>query len=158
MKNDFSGSLKTGKLCHIKNVTATFSITSDDKFDPNEISAVLNIPAERAWRKGKPWRTLPHTDKTVYRTFSQWAGCKQRQPIENSHEQCLNIVRQLRFKTAELLRIKQKYHAQFILQIVPKIQDSSPAVFFDQESIKFCYQTGVEIDVDIYIYAAHDDE
>lgn len=133
-----------------------FAISSDDEFDPNEISALLHIQPQRAWRKGEKWRTLPHTGETVYRTFSRWTGCEQYQPINNAHEQCLNIVRQLRPKTAELLLLKQKYHLNFWLQVVPKIHDTTPAVFFDREIIAFCHEIGSEIDVDIYVY--HNEE
>lgn len=136
----------TGVAAALQHIRATYGETN---FDCVAITAALGIQPRRAWHQGEP-SGLP--DGRPYR-LSSWSGCMQTEPTLDAGEQCLHIVRQLQGKIDTLNALRQQYDLQFTLQIVPTMNpdDSTPALYFDREIIDFCYRTGTEIDVDVYV-------
>ena len=85
--------------------------------------------------------------------FSSWACCKQTEPALDAEEQCRQIVRQLRERIPALQEIRKEFNVDYALVIVPHIyNEENPLLGFDSEIIEFCYRTGTEISVDMYIY------
>lgn len=117
-------------------------------FDPAYITKKLGIEPFRAWKLGD----LRRCGGSRY-GFSSWAACRQEEPALDVGEQCLNIVRELRDKIPILLELKQEYDLNFGITIVPSIYSGEgPALYFNHEIIEFCYLTGAEIGIDMYIY------
>lgn len=120
-----------------------------DGFDPAYITEKMGIRPFRSCKLGD----LRPRGGARY-GFSKWSACRQEEPADDVGEQCLKIVRELREKIPVLLELKQEYDLKFDIIIVPHIyREESPVMHFDKEVIEFCYLTGTEIDVDMYIYA-----
>lgn len=125
-----------------------------DGFDPVYITEKLGIKPFRAWKLGDP---RPRGG-TRY-GFSCWDACQQEEPALDVGEQCLKIVRKLRDKTPLLLELKKEFDLDFVISIVPNIYSGeAPVVYFNHEIIEFCYLTGTEIGVDMYIYEFQEED
>ena len=121
-------------------------------FQPDEITDMLGIQPFAAWASGTPRKN----GRSIY-TFSNWQACKQTEPAMDAEEQCRNIVRELRPRLSQLQDIKRKFNVDFTLMIVPQIyNEENPILGFDREIIEFCYLTGTEIAVDLYVYGRED--
>jgi len=124
-----------------------FVANENSIFDPDYISDKLAIQPFDIHRKGaaRKYGVGPYPS-------SGWSALKQTEPVFYVNEQCLKIVRELREKIPLLLEIKQEFDVFFCLEIVPySYNGQTPAITFDREVIEFCYLTGTEIDVDLYV-------
>jgi len=131
----------------IKNMIG-FVANPNSDFDPEYITNKLNIEPYETRKMGSPRRD----GKSTY-PFSEWTACRQDEPAYDAGEQCLNIVRTLKEKIPLLLEIKKEYNVDFVINIVPYIyNEESPAICFNKEIIEFCYLTGTEIGVDLYVF------
>lgn len=54
----------------------------------------------------------------------------------------------------ELIKIKNEFDAYLVLEVVPEIYpgESSPCLAPSRDVIEFLYETGTEIDIDLYVY------
>ena len=124
-------------------------------FDPDVITKMLGIEPFRKRKKGD--RRIGVRDENhpgARYGFSFWAACKQTEPAIDAEEQCVNIVRMLKEKIPLLLEIKKEYDVGFAIQIVPHIYNAEePLIGFNSEIIEFCYLTGTEIGIDMYVYS-----
>ncbi|WP_347486253.1 DUF4279 domain-containing protein [Vandammella animalimorsus] len=132
----------TDRLSHVA--------VENGNFDPAAITALLGIQPHRAWRQGdrnplgKPYRT------------SNWSACLQQEPVFDAGLQCQRIALQLHDKIHALNALRQQYAVQFWITVVPTMypEASTPALSLGREVIEFCYLTGTQIDVDMYVYEA----
>lgn len=125
-----------------------FVARDNSYFDPDDITSQLGIEPFEARKMG-----APRKNGNGYYPFSDWACCKQMEPALDAQEQCRQIVRQLRDRIPQLQEIKKEYAVDYSIIIVPHIyHEENPILGFDSEIIDFCYQTGAEISVDMYIY------
>lgn len=117
-------------------------------FSPGDITNMLGIQPFDTKTAGMPRKN----GRGTY-TFSDWAACKQTEPVMDAEKQCRKIVRELRPHLSKLQEIKKKFNVDFTLMIVPHIyNEENPILGFDREIIEFCYLTDTEIAVDMYIY------
>lgn len=125
-----------------------FVAAENSCFDPDYISEKLGIKPFETRKMGTP-RKNGHG----HYPFSEWACCRQTEPALDAEEQCRRIVRQLRPLIPQLQEIKKEYNVDYSIIIVPHIYiEENPILGFDSEIIEFCYRTGAEISVDMYIY------
>lgn len=122
-------------------------------FDPEYITKRLGIEPFRAWKAGDP-----RQQGSSRYGFSCWCACRQSEPALDVGKQCQNIVRELREKIPLLLELKREFELEFGISVVPSIYSGeSPTLYYDHEVIEFCYLTGTEIGVDIYVYEFQDE-
>ncbi len=125
-----------------------FVAAENSYFNPHHITEKLGIEPFEMRKMGTP-RKNGHG----HYPFSDWACCRQNEPALDAEEQCRNIVRQLRPFIPQLQEIKKEYNVNYSIIIVPHIYlEENPILGFDSEIIEFCYHTGTEISVDMYIY------
>ncbi len=126
-----------------------FNPEENSAFDPDEITKILGIKPFEVMRFG----AVKPNGKGTY-NFSSWYGCKQIEPETNRFEQCYHIVQELKPHISELKRIKKKYNVNFSIEIFPcsKDEESGNVIGFSHEIIEFCYLTGTEIVVDMFLY------
>lgn len=123
----------------------------DGIFDPEELTRLLGIKPYKSWKKG---------DLRINGTqfgFSSWTTGKSDVGRLDVQAQCLETIKLLKDKISTLRQIKQMYNVNFILKIAPQIYgEESPYIYFDEEIIDFCYQTGTTIGVDMCIFSEED--
>ena len=117
------------------------------------MTKLLGIEPFNKFKKGDLRKNITNDMPQEKYHFSRWCGEKSEIERHDTNLQCLDTIRRLQHKISELLEIKSRYDVEFFLKVVPHIYNSeSPIIYFDKEIIKFCYLTGTEIDVDIYVY------
>lgn len=118
-------------------------------FPPDEISKILNLTPTKQWAIGD----LRRDGKSRYDfALREYGRCDEYDvDVEN---QCLKTISDLRAKINDLKYIKKNYDVSFVLEIVPSIivEDTHPAIGFNQDLIEFCYLTETSIDIDLYVY------
>ena len=119
-------------------------------FDPDDITKMLGIKPFEQRKKGEP---MPNYLFGKPCTYSSWSAEKSEVDRLDIEKQCLDTIKNLKNKVPELLKIKSLYDVCFTIQIVPHIYDEEkPIMWFGKEIIEFCYLTGTEISVDMYVY------
>ena len=122
-----------------------FETNSD--FNPEYITKKLELEPYDSRKMGTPRKY----GRGKY-TFSDWSACKQTEPALDVEEQCMKIVNMLKDKVSLLLDIKKEFDVTFCINIVPHIvNEETPGIAFNKYIIEFCYLTGTEIGVDIYV-------
>lgn len=139
-----------------------FIAAENSDFEPDYITEKLGIRPYETRKKGTPRKSFPglvmKEDNLTY-PFSDWCACKQNEPALDALEQCLQIVRMLRDKIPLLQEIKQDLSVDFAIVVVPEIYiGETPLLGINREIIEFCYLTGTEIDIDMYVYANSNEE
>lgn len=124
-----------------------FVANPNSHFEPDYITGKLHITPYDSKKMGTP-RKNGHGKYP----FSDWAACKQIEPTIDAEEQCLRIVRILKDKIPALLAIKEEFDVTFSIVVVPHIyNEETPILGFNMEIIEFCYLTGTEIGIDLYV-------
>jgi hypothetical protein len=131
-----------------KNRTNTYTYFAiKGNFNPDVISGMLDIIPEKKWNIGDKRRSGSEYD------FSMWCSKSCDKDTLCIDEQCIEVIETLKDKVDILNEIRKKYDVKMILSIVPSIYNCvSPSISFDREIIEFCYLTGTEIDIDMYVY------
>lgn len=126
-----------------------FVAAPSSNFDPDTITARLGIQPFDTSKLG-----MPRKNGDGYVPFSSWAACKQTEPMLDAETQCLKIVRQLSPKIDELRAMQKEYNVDYSIIIVPElvVDAKQPGIVFNREIIEFCYLTGTEIGLDLYVY------
>ncbi len=125
-----------------------FKTNKNSEFNPDEITKLLNIT---------PYHTTTmnasRPNGVGNYPFSTWSGCKKEEPILDAEKQVEMIVEELRDKIPTLLQIKKRYDVRFFITIVPSIyNEEAPVIGFNKDIIDFCYKTGAEIGVHLYVF------
>lgn len=125
-----------------------FIANPNSDFEPAYITSKVGLQPFRIKKMG----TARKNGHGIY-PFSGWSACKQTEPAIDAEEQCLRIVRSLRDKIPALLAIKEEFDVSFSIIIVPSVyNEESPVLGFNKEIIEFCYLTGTEIGIDLYVF------
>ena len=116
-------------------------------FDPDDISAILNLTPEKSWKIGDLRRNGTKYD------FALWdiGRCTEYDvEVKNQMRKTIDILKD---KIPLLNRIRQEYDVAFFLVIVPTIDadDISPCLAPSLDIIDFCHATRTEIDIDLYV-------
>ena len=123
-------------------------------FDPDDITKLLRIEPFKKWKKGDRRKQVQdETSSTANYGFSIWCAEKSEIDRLDVEKQCLETIKTLKQKIPELMQIKSLYDVNFYICVVPHIfNEEQPFMSFGKEVIEFCYLTGTEIDVDMYVY------
>ena len=118
------------------------------EFNPDEISALLQITPEKSWKIGDLRR-----DGTAY-DFALWeAGtCDEYDvEVENQMQKTISVLRD---KIHLLKQIQTQYGVRFYLSVVPSIYvgESNPCLAPSLAVMDFCHETRTEMDIDLYVY------
>lgn len=117
-------------------------------FDPSEITTLLKLQPQKCWSIGQKRKN--GIDEY---NFALWEYGRQDNYDVDVYKQCLDTIAELKDKIPILQQIRTTYDAQYTLEIVPTIaiNDTTPAIYFEREIIKFCYLTNTIIDIDMYV-------
>jgi len=127
-----------------------FRITGN--FDPDEISAILQLTPERQWKIGDHRRNGTQYD------FACWEIGRCTEYEVETEIQMRKTIAPLVNKVEELKKIHSTYDVTFCLEIVPSLSvgDRAPCLAPPLDVIDFCHETRTEIDIDLYLLG--DDE
>ena len=138
--------MKTRNSCY-----TYFKIVGE--FDPQELSNILGLNAEKSWRSGDT-----RIDGSKYE-FALWEiGRCDDYDVEVAN-QMRKTIAPLRDKVDLLNKIRQENNVSFYLEIVPTIyaEDSTPCLAPTLDVIDFCHSTRTELDIDLYIIDSSDE-
>ena len=116
-------------------------------FDPDDISAILNLTPEKSWKIGDLRRNGTKYD------FALWdiGRCTEYDvEVKNQMRKTIDI---LKGKIPLLNHIRQEYEVSFFLVVVPPVyaDETSPCLAPSRDIIDFCHATRTEIDIDLYV-------
>lgn len=128
-----------------------FKIVGD--FNPDEVSTLLNIKAEKSWKKGDKRK-----NGTTY-DFSLWSAGKCDEYDVEVANQMRKTISILLDKIEILNEIREENEVSFWLEIVPTIyvQDTNPVLAPTLDIIDFCHATRTEMDIDMYLFEEDDE-
>ena len=117
-------------------------------FNPDDISALLNLTPEESWKIGDLRR-----NGTKYE-FANWmiGKCAEYDVyVENQMRKTISILLD---KIATLNQIREENDVAFFLEIVPSIcvDDINPCLAPPLDVIDFCHATRTQIDIDMYLF------
>ena len=117
-------------------------------FNPDDISALLNLTPEESWKIGDLRR-----NGTKYE-FANWmiGKCAEYDVyVENQMRKTISILLD---KIATLNQIREENDVEFFLEIVPSIyvDDITPCLAPPLDVIDFCHATRTQIDIDMYLF------
>ena len=123
-----------------------FTISGD--FNPDEVTALLNIQPFKKWNKGEA------NDRGGVYESSKWSACKCEDYDAYTDNQMKKTIAPLLDKIDLLVEFKQSHNVNFSLVVVPEIyaSDIKPCLSPSLDIIDFCHATRTEIDIDYYIY------
>ena len=123
-----------------------FRMTGD--FDPDVISELLGLVPESSWKRGDARKD----GKSQYDfSFWQFGTCWDYDvAVEN---QMLKTITPLLDKVEVLREIKARFAVDFTLEIVPTVRadETTPCLAPSMQVMRFCCDTGTEIDIDLYV-------
>ena len=123
-----------------------FNITGNFKTD--EITKILGLTPSEKWDIGD----LRRNGKSCY-DFASWKYGKCEEYDMEVTNQMMRTIKDLIPKTNELKQITKKYNAEISLVIVPNIRTEEKMLLApNREVIEFCYNSGTEISIDMYVY------
>ena len=117
-------------------------------FNPDDISALLNLTPEESWKIGDLRR-----DGTKYE-FANWkiGTCVEYDVyVENQMRKTISMLLD---KIVTLNQIREENDVEFFLEIVPSIyvDDINPCLAPPLDVIDFCHATRTRIDIDMYLF------
>lgn len=138
--------MKTKNSCY-----TYFKIVGE--FDPQEISNILGLNAEKSWRIGDT-----RIDGSKYE-FALWETGRCNDYDVEVANQMSKTIALLRDKVDLLNKIRQENDVSFYLEIVPTLysEESTPCLAPTLDVIDFCHSTRTELDIDLYIIDSSDE-
>ena len=117
-------------------------------FNPDDISALLNLTPEESWKIGDLRR-----NGTKYE-FANWMIGKCAEYDVYVENQMRKTISMLLDKIATLNQIREENDVEFFLEIVPSIyvDDINPCLAPPLDVIDFCHATRTQIDIDMYLF------
>ena len=118
------------------------------KFNPDNVSALLNLTPEESWKIGDLRR-----NGTKYE-FANWMIGKCAEYDVYVGNQMRKTISMLLDKIATLNQIREENDVEFFLEIVPSIyvDDINPCLAPPLDVIDFCHATRTQIDIDMYLF------
>ena len=131
-----------------------FRITGEFE-NTNEISDILGFKNTHGNNVGDP---MKHIEDRLYHE-AVWEFGTEYENTVRADEQAERIIEQLEPLIDKLLHAKEKYNCEFILMQVPIINKGNQTVMgYSKTVIDFCYKTGTEVLVDMYINPFSEDD
>lgn len=117
------------------------------KFDPDLITNYLRLVPEQIHRIGDARK-----NGTTYDTASWRFGTVVSHRLDTAN-QMMQTIEPLLTKTDLLRKIKLIYDARLLLEVVPLVRFDEPAPMLAPSLavMRFCVETGTEIDIDLYV-------
>ncbi|AJZ90057.1 DUF4279 domain-containing protein [Cedecea neteri] len=129
-------------------VKAEFSICGD-VFDPNEITALLQIEPMEVQLKD-----LISGTKKRPSTETSWSIYTEKEESCDVDMQTKKLLSLLRCKIDVLNEIKEKYGVTFYFSLLIEIENGEkPAIYWSAETNRFLGSIGAESSIDLYIYS-----
>ena len=120
-------------------------------FDPDDMTELLGIQPFDNYMKGDP------CEEGYLCRSSSWRAEKSDAGRWDAKAQCVETIKNLKYKISELKQIKEQYDVNYVIHIVPWVyQGEQPCISLDKEIIEFCYLADVEIVVDITIISGEE--
>jgi hypothetical protein len=118
------------------------------KFNPDNVSALLNLTPEKSWKIGDLRR-----NGTKYE-FANWMIGKCAEYDVYVGNQMRKTISTLLDKIAILNQIREENDVEFFLEIVPSVyvDDINPCLAPPLDVIDFCHATRTQIDIDMYLF------
>ena len=128
-----------------------FSIQGD--FDPDEITKILGLEPCKQWKIGDTRRSGSKYE------FANWQFGRNDNYDPITENQMYETIKPLLGKIDLLNEIREKYDADLSLAIVPTlyVNNISPCLAPSLEVIDFCHATRTEIDIDLYLHDAKEE-
>lgn len=122
-----------------------FQITGN--FDPDIITQYLHLVPERIQRIGDMRRNGTTLDYATWRF-----GTVKSHRLDTAN-QMMQTIEPLLTKADLLRKIKLSYDARLLLQVVPLVRydEPTPMLAPSLAVMRFCMETGTEIDIDLYV-------
>ena len=121
-----------------------FALDADD-FDLDEVTKFLGIQPTSTMKKGNP---IPKNTSWVY------SSGKVMQDYIDVYGMASNLISTLEPKTETIIkainRFKLKPRLEVVLWFTCKEDISTPAIGFDEKTIKFLGEVGAYVDIDTY--------
>lgn len=123
------------------------------EFEPQEISHILGLNAEKSWRIGDT-----RIDGSKYE-FALWEIGRCNDYDVEVANQMRKTIAILKDKVDLLNKIRQENDVSFYLEIVPTLygEESTPCLAPTLDVIDFCHATRTEIDIDLYVLDSSDE-
>lgn len=123
------------------------------KFNPDDVSKILNLTPEKTWKIGDLRRNGTRYD------FALWEIGKCTEYDVEVDNQMRKTIALLQDKIQLLNQIREENDVIFVLEIVPSIYvgDMNPCLAPSLDVIDFCHATRTEIDIDMYVYNSEDE-
>ena len=117
-------------------------------FNPDDVSALLNLTPEKTWKIGDTRRNGTRYD------FALWEIGRCTEYDAQVENQMRKTIAVLQDKIPLLNQIRETYDVSFFLVVVPTIHvdDISPCLAPSLDIIDFCHATRTEMDIDLYLY------
>lgn len=129
-------------------VKAEFSICGD-VFDPNEITALLQIEPMEVHVKGgiSGTRKRPSAE-------TSWSIFTDKEESYDVDEQTRKLLSLMMHKLNCLKEIKERYGLTFIFSLLIEIENGEkPSIYWSAETNRFLGNIGAESSIDLYIYS-----
>ena len=123
------------------------------EFEPQEISHILGLNAEKSWRIGDT-----RIDSSKYE-FAVWEIGRCNDYDVEVANQMRKTISLLKDKVDLLNKIRQENDVSFYLEIVPTIyaEETTPCLAPTLDVIDFCHSTRTELDIDLYVLDSSDE-
>ena len=129
------------------NVKVVFSIFGDG-FDPNSITDTLLITPTRIWFKGDIIRG------DLIRKETCWELATEYEESLDINDQIDQVKKLIQIQQEEIVKLIRQYNLECKLEVIINIENNEkPAIYLNKETVKFVYDLGAEIDIDLYIYS-----
>ena len=124
------------------------------RFDPEVITALLNLEPGKYWKIGDTRRNGTHYD------FALWEIGRCSEYHVTVAEQMRKTISPLLEKIPLLNKIREENDVSFYLQIVPTVypDDISPCLAPTLDIIDFCHATRTQIDIDLYVMPSEEEQ
>jgi hypothetical protein len=136
------------------NCKTYFYITGE--FENNdEVSGILGIKNTHGHNVGDP---MEYIENRLF-DWAMWEFGTEYENTVLADDQAVRIIEQLEPLVDKLLIVKEKYNCEFILMQVPYINKGmTTSIGYNKAVIDFCYKTGTEIQVDMYVNPFSEDD
>ncbi len=116
-------------------------------FEPDEISAILQLTPEAQWEIGDYRKNGTQYD------FASWEIGRCTEYDVSTENQMRKTIAPLTDKIEQLKKIHSAYDVSFYLEVVPSVfaDDTAPCLAPSLDIIDFCHETRTEIDIDLYL-------
>jgi len=122
-----------------------FALRGDHVFDPDVITQRLGIEPTRVMRKADPRPKI---------TSWELSSGKVVDEVVDVYSMSSNLVSRLAGSSESIKQLVDELNLSAVLQVVLRIamddSKSTPAIGFDENTIKFLGKVGASIDVDTY--------